>query len=101
VADPEPILVASNDEERVRLPVKRTRRIHSELVRHLDLIVHVAVGLIGTDQGKERFWGRLRLLKELMGCGYPSNQIDKTVIQPHEFWPESIAWLRYPTQTFE
>ena len=101
MGDPEPIFEASDDEERVRAPVKGTCRIHSELVCHLDLIVQVAVRLIGANQGQERFWGRLRFLKELMSCGYPSNKIDEPVIQPHEFWPVSIAWFGHPTQAFE
>jgi hypothetical protein len=49
--DPEPIFKASNDEDRVCLPMQDTRRVHSELFRHLDLIEHVGVGLIDADQG--------------------------------------------------
>ena len=81
--------------------MKGTRRVHSELLCHLDLIVDVAVRLIGADQGKERIWVRFRVLKELMGCRNPSDEIDEVVIQPHEFWPVSVAWLGYPSQTFE
>jgi len=58
-------------------------RVHSELLCHLDLIVDVAVRLIGADQGKEIFWGRFRFLKELMGCRHPADEIDEVVIQPH------------------
>jgi hypothetical protein len=78
-----------------------TRRVHSELFRHLDLIEHVADGLIDADQGKERLWGRLRVLKELMNCGCPSYHIEESVSQLHEFWPVSIAWTWYPRCIFE
>ena len=81
--------------------MKGTRRVHPELVCHLDLIVHVAGRLVCTDQGKERFWGLLRLLKELMSFRYPSNQIDESIAQPHEFGPVSIAWLGYPFRNIE
>ena len=69
-----------------------TGRVHPELVWHLDLIVHVAFGLIGADQGYERLWGSLWFLKELMRCGDPTDKIDESVIQPHELRPVSIAW---------
>jgi hypothetical protein len=68
---------------------------------HLDLIVHVTVGVIGANQGYERFWGLLRTLKELMSYGCTAYEIDQSVIQPHEFGPVSIAWLYNPLQKFE
>ena len=81
--------------------MKGTRRVHPELVWHLHLVVHLAVGPIDADQGKERFWGRLRALKELMNCGYPSYHIDESVIQPKEFRPVSISWLLYSLEKVE
>jgi hypothetical protein len=63
--------------------------------------VHVAFGLIGADQGNERFRGRFRFLKELLRCGHPANEIDESVIQPHELRPVPIAWLGYRTRNLE
>ena len=83
--------------------MKGTCRVHSELVWHLHLIVHVAEGLIDADQGNKRFWRRLRALKELMrfGCPSSSNEIDESVIQPDELLPVSIGRFWYASQRVE
>jgi len=57
--------------------------------------VHVAFRFLGADQGYEKFWSHLRFLKELLRCGHPANEIDESVIQPHELRPVPIAWLWY------
>ena len=83
--------------------MKGTCRVHSELFWHLYLIEEVARSLIDADQGNERFWGRLRALKELMrfGCPSSSNEIDESVIQPDELLPVLIGWFWYPSEGVE
>jgi hypothetical protein len=83
--------------------MKGTCRVHSELFWHLYLIEEVARSLIDADLGNERFWGRLRALKELMRFRSPSssNEIDESVIHPDELLPVLIGWFGFTSQSVE